>query len=157
MFGAETEQAEKLRDLSEAVSDEQLRMVFQEHAEETAEQIRRLESILSEAGEEADCEVPGAVEGLIEDTEMIADQELGAVSDIALAAAARKMEHYEIGCYESSLAIAEQLGLAEIVQPLRQTLEEERRADQRIAEAAMRLVQAQVPNETEPVSAGEKM
>jgi hypothetical protein len=36
------------------------------------------------------------------------------------------------------------------VQPLRQTLEEERRADQRIAEALMPLIQAQVANETEP-------
>jgi ferritin-like metal-binding protein YciE len=59
------------------------------------------------------------------------------------------MEHYEIGCYESAIAIAEQLGLQDVVEPLRQSLEEERRADQKIAAAAMVLIRAQVPMETE--------
>ena len=157
LLGAETEQTERLRELADSVSDEQLRTLLNEHAEETAGQIRRLETILSDAGEEPEGDVPGAVEGLVDDAEMIADQDLGSVRDIALAAAARKMEHYEIGCYETSLAIAEQLGLAEVIDPRRQTLEEERRADQRIAAAAMRLVQSQVPGETEPVSAGEQV
>jgi ferritin-like metal-binding protein YciE len=151
LFGAETEQAERLGELAEAVTDEQLRTVFTEHAEETASQIQRLQTILVEAGEEAEGDLPGAVEGLVDDAAFVAEQDLGPVRDIAIAGAARKMEHYEIGCYESAIAIAEQLGLAHIVEPLRQSLEEERRADSRIAEASLRLIQAQVPQETERV------
>lgn len=156
LYGAETEQASRLRELSEAVSDEELRTLFLEHAEETEAQIGRLEMILRDAGEDPQAEIPAAVDGLIEDAEFIAQQDLGPLRDVALAVAARKMEHYEIACYGSALTVAEQLGLEEIVNPLRETLEEERRADQRIAEVSMRLVQTQVPQETEAVGATEE-
>jgi ferritin-like metal-binding protein YciE len=86
---------------------------------------------------------------MIEDAEMVADMELGQpVQDVAIAAAARKMEHYEIACYESAVAIAEQLGLQDVVQLLRQSLEEERRADQKLAAVVSTLIQDQVPMET---------
>ena len=152
LLGAETEQAARMRELSESVTDENLRTVFAEHAEETDGQVRRLQEILSAAGEEGEGEVPAAVDGLIEDAEMLADMDLGdEVRDVALAAAARKMEHYEIACYETAIAVAEQLGLDDVIQPLRQTLEEERRADQRVAQAALQVIQAQVPRETQPI------
>jgi ferritin-like metal-binding protein YciE len=151
LLGAEAEQASRMRELAESLEDETLRSLFAEHAEETDRQIDRLQEILSAAGEEGEGEVPGAVEGMIEDAEMVADMDLGQpVLDVALAAAARKMEHYEIACYQSAISIAEQLGLQEIVAPLRQSLEEEQRADQKIAAAALALIQGQVAAETEP-------
>lgn len=149
LFGAETEQAQRLYELGEAVSDERLQALFTEHGDETTGQIQRLATILTEAGEEAEGDLPAAVEGLVGDAEYVADQEFGPVRDIALACAARKMEHYEIGCYESAVAIAEQLGLTHMVEPLRQSLEEEVRADARIAEVVLALVQEQIPLETE--------
>lgn len=150
LLGAETEQATRMRELAESISDNTLRALFTEHAEETDGQIDRLQEILRAAGEEGEGEVPGAVDGMIEDAEMVADMELGQpVHDVAIASAARKMEHYEIACYESAIAVAEQLGLEDMVQPLRQSLEEERRADQRLAAAVATLIQAQVPLETE--------
>lgn len=151
LLGAESEQASRMRELAESITDDNLRRVFEEHAQETDQQVIRLEQILTAAGEEGEGEVPAGVDGMIEDAEMMADMELGeAVRDVALAAAARKMEHYEIACYQGAINLAQQLGLDDVVQPLQQTLEEERRADQRIAEALMPLIQAQVANETEP-------
>ena len=156
LHGAETEQSSRLRELMETVGNEELRSLFAEHAQETDQQIRRLEEILGAVGEEPANEVPIAVQGLVDDAETVADQELGPdVRDVAIAAAARKMEHYEIACYETALAIAEQLGVEEIIVPLRESLEEERRADQRIAAAAMAIIQAQIPRETEPVGSPE--
>ena len=151
LLGAEAEQQNRLRELVQNVSDPDLRSLLEEHADETSNQIRRLEEILRAAGEEGDGEIPSAVDGLIEDAEMMVDLEIGEqIRDVALAAAARKMEHYEIACYESSIAIAEQLGLQDVLGPLRESLDEERRADQRLALAAMKLIQEQVPRETEP-------
>ena len=150
LLGAESEQATRMRELAESISDNRLRALFAEHAEETDGQIDRLQEILSAAGEEGDGEIPAAVDGMIEDAEMVADMELGQpVQDVAIGTAARKMEHYEIACYESAISIAEQLGLQDVVQPLRQSLEEERRADQRLAAALLTLIQTQVPMETE--------
>lgn len=152
LLGAESEQATSLRELAESISDPTLRSLFDEHAEQTDLQIDRLQKILSDAAEDGEGELPAAVDGLIEDTEMVADMELGQpVQDIAIAAAARKMEHYEIACYESALALAEQLGLEDVITPLRQSLEEERRADARLAAAALNLTQAHAPSSTAPV------
>ncbi|HYO82868.1 MAG TPA: DUF892 family protein [Bryobacteraceae bacterium] len=156
LYGAETEQEVQLRALAESLSDERLQAVFREHAQETAMQISRLETILKDAGEEPQGKVPSAVSGLIADAELVAGKAAGPVRDVAIAAAARKMEHYEIGCYETAVAIAEQLGIAEVLNPLQETLQEERRADMRLAEAALVLVQTQVPLETEPIAAGEQ-
>src|SRR5215218_5387564 len=106
LLGAESEQSSRMRELAASITDENLRAVFAEHAEETDAQVGRLQSILSAAGEEGDGEIPAAVEGLIEDAEMVADMDLGdRVLDVALAAAARKMEHYEIACYEGAIMI----------------------------------------------------
>ena len=102
------------------------------------------------AGEEGEGEIPAAIDGLIQDAEIIADMELEEpVQDVAIAAAARKMEHYEIACYEAAIAIAEQLGLSEIIEPLRLSLQEERHADEKIAAAAKILIERHVPLETD--------
>jgi ferritin-like metal-binding protein YciE len=150
LLGSESEQATRMRELAENVSDSNLRTVLDKHAEETDIQIDRLQQILSDAGEEGDGEIPAAVDGLIEDAEVVADMELGpAAQDVAIAAAARKMEHYEIACYEAAISIADQLGLQEIIEPLRLSLEEERRADANIAAAAKVLIENQFPLEIE--------
>ena len=150
LLGAESEQAMRMRELAESLSDNTLRTLFAEHAEETDAQIDRLQEILTAAGEEGEGEIPGAVDCLIEDVELLADMELGQpVQDVAIVAAARKMEHYEIACYESAILIAEQLGLQDVAQPLRQSLEEERRADERLAAAMLTLIQDQMPMQTE--------
>ena len=149
LLGAEQQQAAQLRDLTQHVADEELNQILTEHAEQTDGQIRRLEQILSAAGEPAEGELPAAVAGLIEDAGMMVDQEFGEIADIALAGALRKAEHYEIGCYETAIAIGEQLGLEDVVRPLRESLAEEQQTQQRLAHAAMRLIQAQVPLEVE--------
>jgi ferritin-like metal-binding protein YciE len=149
LLGAESEQADQLRALADNVSDEDLRRILAEHGQQTQTQIQRLEEILSAAGESPEGEVPGAIEGLIDDAQMMIDQELGDVSDIAIAGALRKAEHYEIGCYETAIAIAEQLGLEDVVRPLRESLAEEQQAEQRLAQTALKLIQARVPLETE--------
>lgn len=149
LLGAENEQAAQLRELTENIASDDLRRIVTEHAQQTQAQILRLEEILTAAGEPAEGEVPGAIAGLIEDAEMMVDQEMGELADIAVAGALRKAEHYEIGCYQTAIAIAEQLGLEDIVRPLRDSLAEEQQAEQRLAQAALTLIQAQVPLEVD--------
>jgi ferritin-like metal-binding protein YciE len=151
LLGAETEQLNQLRELTGSVSDTELKQVLSEHAEQTQGQIRRLEQMLEAAGEAPEGEAPAAIGGLIEDAEMMADQELGEIADVALAGALRKAEHYEIGCYQTAIAMAEQLGLDDVAGPLRESLAEEQQAEQRIAQAALKLIQARVPLEVERV------
>ncbi len=56
--------------------------------------------------------------------------------DAGLIAAAQAVEHYEIARYGTLIAWAEQLGMADSVSALKQTLEEEKAADKKLTEIA---------------------
>lgn len=142
LLGAEQEQATRMRELAECIADPGLRALFDAHAEETDSQIDRLQEILRAAGEDGEGDVPGGIVGMIDDAEMMAEMDLGQpAQDAAILSAGRKMEHYEIGCYQSVIVLAEQLGLEDMVEPLRHSLVEEKRADQRLASALLTLLQ----------------
>jgi len=51
------------------------------------------------------------------------------IADLALVAAAQKVEHYEISGYGTLRALAEHLGQTKVVKLLSETLEEEEKAD----------------------------
>ncbi|HYI94216.1 MAG TPA: DUF892 family protein [Bryobacteraceae bacterium] len=156
LLGAEHEQSARLRELSEFVKTEELRMVFEQHALETEEQITRLEDILTTAGEHVEGEIPAAMDGLIDDAELVSDQDLEIQArDIAVATAARKMEHYEIGCYQSLIALADSLSLGEAAGSLRISLKEEEQADHRIAHELRRLSLDMTSRESQPAGLAE--
>jgi len=58
------------------------------------------------------------------------------VKDAALIAAAQRVEHYEISGYGTARAIAQELGLTEVVTLLQQTLDEEKAADEKLTTIA---------------------
>jgi ferritin-like metal-binding protein YciE len=59
------------------------------------------------------------------------------VLDAAMIAAAQKVEHYEIASYGSVQALAEALGHKDAARLLEQTLEEEKKADQKLNQIAL--------------------
>ena len=63
--------------------------------------------------------------------------------DAALIGAAQRAEHYEIAAYGTARAHARQLGLINVADILNQTLEEEKRADQRLTGLAENRVNVQ--------------
>ena len=145
-----------MREFAQYVKNDELRTVFEQHALETEEQITRLEEILTSAGEETDGEVPAAIDGIIDDSEMLAGQDLqDYVRDVAIASAARKMKHYEIGCYVTAIALAGQLSLESVASSLRKSLKEEERADSRIAQALRDLSVDFTPRESQPAGLAE--
>jgi ferritin-like metal-binding protein YciE len=78
---------------------------------------------------------------LIEGAErLIGDIEKSPVLDVALIAAARKVEHYEIAAYGAVCGIAETLGQQEVFSLLQETLEEEMEADAALEELAEALL-----------------
>ena len=59
--------------------------------------------------------------------------------DAALIAAARRVEGWEIATYGTMATYAERLGESEVAELLHKTLEEERRADERLSALAEQL------------------
>jgi ferritin-like metal-binding protein YciE len=70
--------------------------------------------------------------------------------DAGLIAAANRVEHYEIAAYGSARTFAEILGLPEAVALLNQTLQEEKKADQKLTHLAESMINDQAL--TSPVS-----
>lgn len=143
LYQAENEQAHALRRLSQAASSPELRSAFEEHGTETQAQAQRLQQILQSLGSDAGGEgqVPVGVRGLEQEGEAtIKLHETSGMKDLALIAAAQKLEHYEISCYGTARAIAHTLGRDQEARLLQDTLMEEERADRRLTQLALALL-----------------
>ena len=103
------------------------------HLEETKEQIVRLNGIFESLNEKAKSEKCPAIEGIIEEAkELMSEMRTGSVMDVALAAAAQAVEHYEISRYGTLISLARHLGKKEAIKPLQATLAEEQATDAKL-------------------------
>ncbi|MGI9181953.1 MAG: ferritin-like domain-containing protein [Longimicrobiaceae bacterium] len=141
LYSAEKQMVQGLQKLAKKASREELRTAFEQHLEETRNQVQRLEKIFegldwSPRGEK--CE---GMAGLIQEAEGVMDDtEDPDVLDAALIAAAQKQEHYEISGYGTARTYAQMLGNQEAARLLQQTLDEESAADERLNKLAEGMV-----------------
>ena len=139
IYSAEKQLTKALPKLARAASDSELSNAFSTHFEETQGQVERIDKIVEFTGIRLKRMKCHAMEGLVEEgEELIEEIEKGAVLDAGLVAAAQKVEHYEIASYGSLCAIGKQLGHAEAVKLLAQTLEEEKATDLKLSTFAER-------------------
>jgi ferritin-like metal-binding protein YciE len=89
------------------------------------------------------------MEGLVEEGSEIIDEYEGAVLDAGLISAAQRVEHYEMAAYGSVCAYAELLGRSEDLSLLKETLEEEKQADEKLTELSETANQNAMPGETD--------
>jgi ferritin-like metal-binding protein YciE len=117
--------------------NEQLREGFETHLEETKNQIKRLDEVFQVFNQKAHGERCPAIEGIIEEAKELAGEIGNAqTKDLALAAAAQAVEHYEISRYGTLISLAKQLGHEEAIAPLQETLEEEKATDAKLTEVS---------------------
>jgi ferritin-like metal-binding protein YciE len=74
------------------------------------------------------------MEGLVKEGAEALDEYEGPVLDAAIISAAQRVEHYEMAAYGSVCAYAELLGRTEDLGLLKETLEEEKTADEKLTE-----------------------
>lgn len=136
-FDAEKQLLKALPRLAKAASDANLKAAFEMHAEETEEQIARLEKIFELLGKPARGKKCAGMEGLIEEGKEVMEQDSPeSVLDAGLIAAAQKSEHYEIAAYGTMATYAKMLGMNEALKLLKQTLGEEKATDEKLSELA---------------------
>ncbi|HLK48777.1 MAG TPA: ferritin-like domain-containing protein [Bryobacteraceae bacterium] len=138
---AETQIVKALPKMIAAASSEELAQAFQDHLDQTKEQVRRLESIFESMGEQPGSGRSEGIGGLVQETErIITELEKTAALDAALIGAAQKVEHYEIAGYRTARAIAEVLGQQETAELLQETLDEEIAADEALETLAEKVL-----------------
>lgn len=137
VLSAERQIIKALPQMAENASHEELRTGFEEHLEQTREQVNRLEQVFEIFGRKPRAKKCGGMEGILEEgkeqMEKINDPQL---RDAVMIAAAQKVEHYEICAYGTLVTWAEQLGHDDAADLLKETLAEEKETDQKLTELA---------------------
>jgi ferritin-like metal-binding protein YciE len=143
LYHAEAQNLKVLPRLVNAASHPELRLVLEEHRQQTEVHRRRLEQcfmLLGVAAKARKCEGMG---GVIEEAEQTMEAKADRnVMDVALIGIAQKVEHYEIAAYGSACTYAELLGYDQVHELLGRTLDEEETADQKLTALAERLIGA---------------
>jgi ferritin-like metal-binding protein YciE len=130
LYDAEKQLTKALPKMAKAASSEELRTAFENHLEETENQVERLEQIFTMLDQKGTGKKCAAMAGLVQEgDEMVSSTDDSAVRDAGLIAAAQKVEHYEISGYGSARTHAQLLGHQEAVSLLEETLYEEKQAD----------------------------
>lgn len=139
IYWAEKSLTKALPKMSKAATSEDLKNAFNNHLEETQNQIARLESVFEIIGEKAQAKKCEAMAGLTKEAEgMISETDKGTETrDVALIMAAQKVEHYEIATYGSLATLAAQLGYDDAKELLGETLNEEKNADLLLTDIAV--------------------
>ncbi|BAU93154.1 protein yciF [Methylorubrum populi] len=140
VYYAEKQSVRALKKSAKAAEHEELRQAFETHAEESANQVERLQQIFDIIGKAARAKTCEAMQGLTAEMEEdLEDFEDSPAADAVLAACAQAVEHYEIARYGTLKTWASQLGYADAAKLLDETLQEEKKTDQLLTQIAERL------------------
>jgi len=103
LYSAESQLVKALPKMAKSATSEQLQAAFSDHLEQTREHVNRLEQIGENLGVKLSGKKCKAMEGLIKEGKEVIDSD-GAddIIDLALIAAAQRVEHYEISAYGSA-------------------------------------------------------
>ena len=138
IYDAEQQLVKALPKMAKQATNEELRAAFEQHLEQTEEQVSRLERIFEELGEKPKGHKCKAMLGLIEEgKELMQEDAAEDVMDAGLICAAQKIEHYEIATYGCLRTYAEMLGFDEQADLLQETLDEEKDTDENLTELAV--------------------
>jgi ferritin-like metal-binding protein YciE len=137
IYNAEQQLTKALPKLAKTAKNDELREAFEQHLEETENHVTRLDQVFESLGESMKRKKCKGMEGLIEEgEEVISEQKNSRALDAGLIISAQKVEHYEIAAYGSLCSWAEQMGHNDALELLKQTLEEEKAADEKLTEVA---------------------
>lgn len=132
LLHAEGQLVKALPKMAKAAHDPKLKQAFQKHLEETKGHVDRLKQAFEALGQRAKAKPCRGMQGLVEEGQETIEEgqdKEPVAADLALIAAAQKVEHYEISGYGTLRVMAERLGQTKVAKLLSQTLSEEEKTD----------------------------
>ena len=140
LLSAEQQIVDALPTMIEKATDTQLKQALQSHLQETVGHVTRLEDILEEETDNPMTVKAKAVAALVVEAEdLVKDATDATVRDVALIAAAQRLEHYEIAAYGALRTWAGILGKPAHADLLDRTIKEEGHADHLLISIAERV------------------
>ena len=145
LLNAEHQIVGALPKMAEAAQSAQLKRSIEKHLEQTQRHVERLQAALQVLGaKEQQAEPCKGMKGLLEEGQQTiakGGEREDYAADLALIAAAQKVEHYEICGYGNARSLARQIGEHKVVKLLAHTLGEEERSDFLLTEISKPLLQ----------------
>src|SRR3978361_1257426 len=140
VYYAEKQSVRALKKSAKAAEHDELREAFTTHAEESAQQVERLQQVFEIIGKPARAKTCEAMQGLTSEMEEdLEDFGESPAAEAVLAACAQAVEHYEIARYGTLKTWATQLGYDDAAKLLDETLQEEKKTDQLLSQIAERI------------------
>jgi ferritin-like metal-binding protein YciE len=137
LLEAEAESLRLLSRLQDATRTPALRDALRKHGNESRLHVERLELIFTHWGTRACQRRCLGMAGISEQADhRLHDAATVEVNDVVIIAVARRMEHYEMACYGVARMLAQRLNRSDEARLLQETLDDEARADGRLAEIA---------------------
>jgi Mn-containing catalase len=143
LLNAEGQLVKALPKMVKAANSEALQEAFAAHLEQTKGHVERLKEVFTLVGVPAKGKTCKGMQGLIEEGEEViaeGEDQDPASADLALIAAAQKVEHYEISSYGTARTLAGQAGLPVVAELLSKTLGEEEVSDNLLTQIARELM-----------------
>jgi ferritin-like metal-binding protein YciE len=138
--------------MKEASESSALKIVIEDHWNATKTQVKRLQEIFSNIGQnpqKAPCKVIKVF--IDESQDVIQRKQKGPARDAAITSVAQRMEQYEISGYQTACEHAADLGHTGMVEVLNQTLNEERAMNLHLNELVQYMINAQAINTNNPL------
>jgi ferritin-like metal-binding protein YciE len=141
MLFAEKMLEKALPQLASEASNDELRSAFEDHVEETKQQIRNLERVFEAMGERVKAEHCPGIEGIKAEHDQFMEEEDPSpeIRDMFLTGAAARQEHYEIAGYSGLVVMARALGERDAVQLLQENLKQEKEMLKRVEQTSKAL------------------
>lgn len=148
IYFAEKKILAALPKMAKAAQNEDLKAAFEKHHGQTEEHVSRLEEVFTEIEAKPQGKTCDAIMGIIaEGQEIIKEYKGSPALDAGLISAAQAVEHYEITRYGTLATWADELGLTNAGQLLKQTLGEEEETDESLSKLAETAVNQQAQRE----------
>jgi ferritin-like metal-binding protein YciE len=149
LYSAEKQLTKAIPKMAKGSNNEELASAFKAHLKETEGQITRLERVaklLDTAPTGKKCK---GMEGVIEEgAEVLEEDGDENVLDLGIIGAGSRVEHYEMAGYTTAINLAKQLGNSEVASLLRDSLNEEEAADEKLRKIGQQLLRQAPVNAT---------
>lgn len=137
VYSAEQQILKALPAMIKAATAPELVAALKAHEKQTQEHRSRIETIFQTRGEKAQAHKCKGMAGVLEEnSELLGEEMPPEVRDVAIVAAAQRVEHYEMAVYGCLRTYAQVLGDVDSAKLLQKTLDEEADADRKMTELA---------------------
>ena len=138
IYYAEKQVLKTLPKMARKADSKDLRAAFEEHREETEDQIENLEKIFEMLDLKPRGVTCDAILGILDEgKEIMEEAEAPQALDAGMIAGAQAVEHYEINRYGTMIAWAKQLGMNDAATLLKANLDQEVAADKKLTTLAV--------------------